>query len=143
MSRFVVFVVIVLSMALSACSLFGDSEESSTTGTEVNTTPVASETPVAPETPDPAVPETPAAPATETPPAPAVDGAEVCARASRCCSAAFATPGLPPMYADRREQACGAVEGSTNADLCTTAIGGWRQMVSGMPGATMPADCSE
>lgn len=78
----------------------------------------------------------------EAPEASGGDGAEICQRAARCCAAAFATPGLPPMYANRREQACNAVNGATDADFCRTAIGGWRQMVSALPNATVPDDCA-
>jgi hypothetical protein len=70
------------------------------------------------------------------------DGAEICARARRCCPAAFAAPGLPAMYANNRDQACQAVADSNDADFCRTAINGWRQMVSGLPGATMPPECT-
>ncbi len=70
------------------------------------------------------------------------DGAAICERARRCCPAAFSTPGIPPMYANNREQACAAVADASDADFCRTAINGWRQMVSALPGATMPPDCT-
>ncbi len=106
-------------------------------------------TPAAPTPPTPAPPAAPAAPAADpnaaapaAPVAGGADGTAICQQAHRCCTAAFATQGLPPMYANNREQACAAVNGSNNADLCTTAMTSWRQMVSAIPGATVPADCN-
>ena len=104
----------------------------------------AAAAPAAPAAPAAAAPAAPAAPAAAAPAAPAAggDGTAICQRAHRCCTAAFATPGLPPMYAGNRDQACAAVEGSSNADLCNTAMVSWRGMVSAIPGAAMPPDCA-
>jgi hypothetical protein len=65
----------------------------------------------------------------------------LCARALRCCQAAFATPGLPRIYADRREIACASIESIPDSAGCRMAMTSWRRMVTSAPDASAPPEC--
>lgn len=71
------------------------------------------------------------------------DRESLCARAARCCAAAFAVEDIPRIYAERREQACAVVEGIPDGAGCRAAIASWRRMVGGVEGATVPEPCEE
>jgi hypothetical protein len=141
--------VVVACLALGACGLFApedSTEQSQPSASSPAVFPEATPaTPAgaAPATTAPAAPVAPPPTAPAAPAAPAEDRDAVCGQAARCCAAAFATPGLAPMFAGQREAACSAVQGTAiDAAGCRLAMESWRGMVSSVPGATVPADCN-
>jgi len=91
--------------------------------------------------PTPPAEEPTSPPPAETPAAATNDRDTVCAQAARCCEAAFNTPGLPPMFAERREMACSSITGIPDAAGCRMALESWGGMVGSVPGAEAPTAC--